>query len=193
MKALAERWKPIALLLCLILLALTLTTFNTRLAPQTLLFERVGLSVVMPLQQAIASLAQRLSGFWNGYVNLVHVRQENLRLQSLRTKSLRGKILDRHGQVLADNRVAYTLMAIPADLPAPEDLVPLLRPLNIDFDPETLRPRRRAAALKPVPLQRDFPRDQVAYFAEHRAAWCLRACGNAGSAANPGTPGKRSR
>ena len=76
MKALAERWKPIALLLCLILLALTLTTFNTRLAPQTLLFERVGLSVVMPLQQAIASLAQRLSGFWNGYVNLVHVRQE---------------------------------------------------------------------------------------------------------------------
>ena len=93
---------------------------------------------------------------------------EQNRLQSLRTKSLRGKILDRHGQVLADNRVAYTLMAIPADLPAPEALVPLLRTLNIDVDPETLRPRRRAAALKPVPIQRDFPRDQVAYFAEHR-------------------------
>jgi len=57
MKALTERWKPIALLLCLLLLALTLTTFNTRLAPQTLLFERLGLSAVMPLQQAIASLA----------------------------------------------------------------------------------------------------------------------------------------
>ena len=91
MKALAERWKPIALLLCLILLALTLTTFNTRLAPQTLLFERVGLSVVMPLQQAIASLAQRLSGFWNGYVNLVHVRQENLRLQR-QEEALRGQL-----------------------------------------------------------------------------------------------------
>ena len=46
--------------------------------------------------------------------------------------------------------------------------MPLLRTLNIDIDPETLRPRRRAAALKPVPIQRDFPRDQVAYFAEHR-------------------------
>lgn len=81
MKALAERWKPIAILFCLILLALSLTTFKTRLAPQTSLLERVALSVVMPLQQTIASLAQRLSGIWHGYVNLVHVRQENLRLQ----------------------------------------------------------------------------------------------------------------
>jgi penicillin-binding protein 2 len=93
---------------------------------------------------------------------------EQNRLRSLRTKSLRGKILDRHGYVLADNRAAYTLMAIPADLPPRDELVPLLRTLNIDIDPETLRPRRRVAALKPVPIQRDFPRDQVAYFAEHR-------------------------
>src|SRR5437763_98092 len=76
MKALTERWKPIALLIWLLLSALTLTTFNTRLAPQTSLFERLGLSAVMPLQQAIASLAQHLSGVWNGYINLVHVRQE---------------------------------------------------------------------------------------------------------------------
>ena len=91
MKALAERWKPIALLLCLILMALVLTTFNTRLAPQTSLVERVGLSVVMPLQQAIASLAQRLSGFWNGYINLVHVRQENLHLQR-QVEALQGQL-----------------------------------------------------------------------------------------------------
>jgi CHASE1-domain containing sensor protein len=81
MKALTERWKPIALLLCLLLLALALTTFNTRLGPQTSLFERMGLSTVMPLQEAIASLAQRLSGLWNGYINLVRVRQENVHLQ----------------------------------------------------------------------------------------------------------------
>ena len=93
---------------------------------------------------------------------------EQNRLRSLRTKSLRGKILDRHGYVLADNRVAYTLMAIPADLPPRDELVPLLRTLNIAIDPEMPRPRQRAAALKPVPIQRDFPRDQVAYFAEHR-------------------------
>lgn len=93
---------------------------------------------------------------------------EQNRLRSLRTKSLRGKLLDRHGHVLADNRAAYTLMAIPADLPPNDQLLPLLRTLNIEIDPETLRPRRRTAALKPVPIQRDFPRDKVAYFAEHR-------------------------
>jgi penicillin-binding protein 2 len=93
---------------------------------------------------------------------------EQNRLRSLRTKSLRGKILDRHGYVLADNRAAYTLMAIPADLPPRDELGSLLRTLHIDIDPETLRPRRRVAALKPVPIQRDLPRDQVAYFAEHR-------------------------
>src|SRR5262245_66401025 len=81
MKALTERWKPIAILLCLILLALSLTTFKTRVAPQTSLLESVALSVVMPLQQVIATLAQRLSGLWQGYVNLVQVRQDNVRLQ----------------------------------------------------------------------------------------------------------------
>src|SRR4029434_9561982 len=91
MKALAERWKPIALLLCLLLLALALTTFKTRLAPHASLFERMGLSVVMPLQQAIARLAQGLSGLWNGYINLVHVRQENVRLQR-QVEALQGQL-----------------------------------------------------------------------------------------------------
>jgi penicillin-binding protein 2 len=64
----------------------------------------------------------------------LHLSEQN-RLRSLRTKSLRGKILDRHGYVLADNRAAYTLMAIPADLPPRDELGPLLRTLNIDIDP----------------------------------------------------------
>src|SRR6266446_9304485 len=70
---------------------------------------------------------------------------EQNRLRSLRTKSLRGKILDRHGHVLADNRAAYTLLAIPADLPPNDQLLPLLRTLNIEIDPDMLRPRRRTA------------------------------------------------
>ena len=62
MKALAERWKPIALLLCLILLALALTTFKTRVAPQTSLLESAALSVVMPLQQVIAEALRSYEG-----------------------------------------------------------------------------------------------------------------------------------
>lgn len=93
---------------------------------------------------------------------------ESNRLRSMRLKGVRGKILDRQGHVLAENRVAYTLMAIPADLPPLERLLPLLHDLGIEVEPELLRPRRRAAALKPVPVQRDLSRDQMAYFAEHR-------------------------
>jgi penicillin-binding protein 2 len=93
---------------------------------------------------------------------------ENNRLRSLRTKSLRGKLLDRHGHVLADNRPAFTLMAIPEDLPPPEQLPTLLHTLNLEVDPEVLKLHRATMAFKPVPIKRDVPRDRVAYFAEHR-------------------------
>jgi penicillin-binding protein 2 len=93
---------------------------------------------------------------------------EHNRLRSLRTKSLRGKLLDRHGHVLADNRASYTLMSIPEDLPPPTQLQVLLREIDIEVDLETLRLYRSPTAFKPVPLYRDVPRNRVAYFAEHR-------------------------
>jgi penicillin-binding protein 2 len=94
---------------------------------------------------------------------------ENNRLRSLRTKSLRGKILDRNGHILADNRLAFTLMAIPEDLPPTEQLLPLLQTLEIDIEAEEIaRLRRSAAGFKPVPVRRDLSRLRVAYFAEHR-------------------------
>jgi penicillin-binding protein 2 len=93
---------------------------------------------------------------------------ENNRLRSLRTKSLRGKVLDRYGHVLADNRAAFTLMAIPEDLPPPAQLRPMLQALDIRAGSEAWQLRRSVAAFKPVPIQRDVPRNRVAYFAEHR-------------------------
>jgi rod shape-determining protein MreC len=108
MKALAERWKPIALLLCLILLALSLTTFKTRVAPHTSLLESAALSVVMPLQQVIASMAQRLHGLWQGYINLVQVRQENLRLQR-QVDVLQGQLTHYQEAYLQQQRVRELL------------------------------------------------------------------------------------
>lgn len=95
---------------------------------------------------------------------------ENNRLRSLRTGSLRGKILSRHGEVLADNRPAYTLMAIPELLPSPlpVPLLTLLHESAKEEKVETLLPRQGSAGFKPIPIQRDLSRDQVAYFAEHR-------------------------
>jgi penicillin-binding protein 2 len=93
---------------------------------------------------------------------------ENNRLRSLRTKSLRGKILDRHGRVLADNRAAYTLMAVPEDLPPPAQLQSLLLELDIEADLKALHLSRSSTVFKPMPVQRDVSRNRVAYFAEHR-------------------------
>jgi rod shape-determining protein MreC len=91
MRALSERWKSIALLLCFILLALFLTTLKTRLASHSLFFEEVVMSMVMPIQEAIDRGVQWVSGLWHGYVNLTQVRRDSLRLQ-LQIEELQGQL-----------------------------------------------------------------------------------------------------
>jgi rod shape-determining protein MreC len=81
MRVLSERWKPIALFLCLILLSLFLTTLRTRLASRTSFFEALALSVFMPLQDVIDRVTQSVDDLWNGYINLIQVRSENLQLR----------------------------------------------------------------------------------------------------------------
>lgn len=81
MRIFSERWKPIALFLGLLLCALILTTLRTRVAPRASLFETLVLSAVMPLQETINGLAQSINDLWSGYINLVHVRKENIKLQ----------------------------------------------------------------------------------------------------------------
>jgi penicillin-binding protein 2 len=97
----------------------------------------------------------------------LHLSESN-RLRSLRTTSLRGKLFDRYGRVLAENRAAYTLMAIPEDLPPPDQLRPRLRALGLDPNTDISSWYTETTAFKPVPVQRDLPRNRVAYFAEHR-------------------------
>jgi rod shape-determining protein MreC len=70
--------------------------------------ESVALSVVMPLQQAIASLARRFSGLWHGYINLVQVRQENLRLQR-QVEGLQGQLTHYQEAYLQQQRVRELL------------------------------------------------------------------------------------
>ena len=81
MRALSEHWKPIALFLCLMIGALLLTTLRTRPDSRTSFFEALVLSVVMPLQEAVNGVTQSIDDFWNGYVNLIQIRSENLRLR----------------------------------------------------------------------------------------------------------------
>ena len=91
MKVLSERWKPIALFLCLLLCALILTTLRTRLAPRTSFFESLALSTIMPFQEAINSLTQSVDDLWSDYLNLIQVRRDNRRLQQ-QLAELRGEL-----------------------------------------------------------------------------------------------------
>lgn len=91
MRVLSERWKPIALLLCLILLALFLMTLRTRVDSRTSLFEALVLSIVMPLQETIGHAANSVSDLWNGYINLIYVRSENIRLRQ-QVAELQGEL-----------------------------------------------------------------------------------------------------
>ena len=92
---------------------------------------------------------------------------EQNRLRDRPIKSLRGRILDRHGRVLADNRPAYALLAIPEDLPDVNVLQASLQQIDIAMEPATLKALRYKASLQPIAIQRDVDRDRVAYFVEH--------------------------
>jgi penicillin-binding protein 2 len=92
---------------------------------------------------------------------------EQNRLRDRQMKSLRGRIFDRHGHILADNRPAYALLAMPDDLPDADVLRASLEPLDITIEPATLASLRVKATFQPIAIQQDAHRDQVAYFAEH--------------------------
>jgi rod shape-determining protein MreC len=118
MRILSERWKPMALFLGLLLLALLLTTWKTRQSATTSLFERLVLSVVMPVQETVTHLVQRASGVWHGYVNLTHVRSENLRLQH-QLAELQGKLYRYEEAALQQQRLRELLGLRSLDFPHP--------------------------------------------------------------------------
>ncbi|MBI3327547.1 MAG: rod shape-determining protein MreC [Nitrospinae bacterium] len=70
--------------MCFILLAvvsLTLLTWKVKGRAPVAVLESVVLSVTMPLQQAISWTTRGVKGVWDGYIGLVRVRQENIRLR----------------------------------------------------------------------------------------------------------------
>ena len=81
MQALPARWKPLILLLCLLVGALVLTTMHTRHSPYTASVGRLVMSVVLPLQQTIGTGLGQVRLLWQNYVNLLQVRQENAHLR----------------------------------------------------------------------------------------------------------------
>ena len=98
--------------------------------------------------------------------NFLQLSEQN-RLRHRRVQSLRGKIVDRDGHIIATNRPAYSLMAMPTDLPSPADVLASLRRLKVTLDETTHQALQVRTSPKPVLVQEDMPRNQVAFFVEH--------------------------
>ncbi|RMF87431.1 MAG: penicillin-binding protein 2, partial [Nitrospirae bacterium] len=95
-----------------------------------------------------------------------HLANRNI-YRVVRLPALRGAIRDRNGVVLAGNRPAYDLVAIPEDLADRRHCPPALRrlfPEEADrFDALLARARkRRIPSFRPVVLKEDLPWEQMA-------------------------------
>jgi len=93
---------------------------------------------------------------------------ESNRIRSIPQRDIRGQILDRHGKVLVDNRISFTLSILPEETPKLDLLVPRLKD-RLPIRWEEVEPKlKQPYAYRTVQLLKDLTRDQVAYVAEHR-------------------------
>jgi rod shape-determining protein MreC len=108
MNDLSDRRKRLALFLSLIALALALTAAKTHFAPQTSRFESLILSSLLPLQATLAQGTQHLNDFWQGYIQLTQVHQENLQLRH-QVETLRGQLQQYREAYLQQQRLRQLL------------------------------------------------------------------------------------
>lgn len=71
------------LLLFLLLLSLCLVLFASTLGGRFGAFHQVTLEALGPLQSAVSRVVAEVGRVWDSYIDLVHVRQENVRLKTL--------------------------------------------------------------------------------------------------------------
>lgn len=65
----------------LVVVSLTLLTWKVKGRMPVAVLESAVLSAMMPLQHAISWTTRQITGVWDGYIALFHVRRENVRLQ----------------------------------------------------------------------------------------------------------------
>ena len=96
---------------------------------------------------------------------------ENNRIRLEDVPATRGIIYDRHGRILVDNRPAFKLALVPADV---RDLKQTLGKLGQILDvekpqlEEKVKSAPRGAPFRPILLSRDMNRDQVAAVETHK-------------------------
>lgn len=93
---------------------------------------------------------------------------ESNRIRVIPQRDIRGQILDRHGQVLVDNRRSFTLSVMPEETASLNLLAPRLQD-HLPIRWEEVEPKLKSPhAYRTIQLLKDLTREQVAYIAEHR-------------------------
>jgi len=87
------------------------------------------------------------------------------------TEAPRGRILDRKGRVLADNKVVLAVVADRDKVAKYPDVLPRLSGL-LEMTVDQIKERiadERFSPFKPVPVAVDVPKEKLIYFREHQA------------------------
>ena len=101
------------------------------------------------------------------YVTLAS-RAESNRIREITIDGLRGKILDRNGVALVDNRPSFQLSLIPEDIDDPKEVLNYLK-TRVSIDENSAA--TEIDSVKPfqsVALKRDLNREEVAFVEERR-------------------------
>ncbi len=95
-------------------------------------------------------------------------RAESNRMRRITLDGLRGKILDRNGKILVDNRPSFQLSIIPEDVENPKETLAYLNnfiPVDIEA---VISEMKKTRPFKPVVIKRDISREEVAFIEERR-------------------------
>ena len=92
-------------------------------------------------------------------------RSEHNRIRLREIPAYRGKIMDRNGIVLVDNKPSYNLYLIPEEIDKPEDLLKKLScivKLDVEKAKKSIISARKTCSFKPICIKRDISFDEVA-------------------------------
>jgi penicillin-binding protein 2 len=114
-----------------------------------------------------------LLGFWQLQIqheDYYRDAAERNRIKSLPVLAPRGKILDRHGQVIVDNHLSFTLL-LSRELLKAEHVRPIAEGLNLDYEEllaKLQRFDRTRPKYEPIKIKEELTTAEIAFVESHR-------------------------
>jgi penicillin-binding protein 2 len=123
----------------------------------------------------VAALGILIAGFWNfQLVQSAHYREraENNRIKQIPLIAPRGKILDRYGKILVDNRPSYNVVLIRENSTRPvEETIAFLAPgLSVTASEllSIVDKRKKEPLFRPIVLKEDIGVSDIAFVRAHQ-------------------------